>query len=87
MQCKERIEVCDEANNILTFDLFEGDVKEKYKSFKITLKVSDKVAGGGAIAKWTVGYEKLNEGIPDPKGYLDYLTNVTKDADAHLLNT
>ncbi|XP_054792350.1 MLP-like protein 43 [Prosopis cineraria] len=87
VKCRERIEVYDEVNNMITFNLFEGDVMEQYKSFKLTLKVSDKVggAGGGAIAKWTVDYEKLNEGIPDPGGYLDYVTNVTKDADAHLL--
>ncbi|KAK4263974.1 hypothetical protein QN277_029318 [Acacia crassicarpa] len=85
VKCKERIEVYDEANNIITFDLFEGDVKEQFKSFKMTLKVSDKVAGGGAVAKWIIEYEKLNRAIPDPKGYLDYVTYVTKDADAHLV--
>ncbi|XP_028759033.1 MLP-like protein 43 [Neltuma alba] len=85
VKCKERIEVYDEVNNIIKFDLFEGDLMEQYKSFKITLQISDKGAGGGAVVKWIIDYEKLNEGIPDPSGYLDYVTNVTKDADAHLL--
>ncbi|KAF7827662.1 MLP-like protein 43 [Senna tora] len=87
LKCKEKIEAYDEEKKLLTFDLFEGDVTEHYKSFKITLKVNEKEDNNnnGAIAKWIIEYEKVNEGIPDPKGYLEYVTNVTKDADAHLL--
>ncbi|KAF7827663.1 MLP-like protein 43 [Senna tora] len=83
---KERIEAYDEEKKILTFDIFEGEVSERYKSFKVTLKVNEKEDGSdnGAIAKWIVEYEKVNEGIPDPKGHLEYVTNVTKDVDAHL---
>ncbi|KAJ1425397.1 START-like domain superfamily [Sesbania bispinosa] len=82
--CKESIEVLDEENKSITFNLFEGDVEQHYKILKINLQVIDK-ENGGAITKWTVEYEKVNESVEPPYGYLDYLTKVTKDVDDHLL--
>ncbi|KAJ1425400.1 START-like domain superfamily [Sesbania bispinosa] len=83
--CKEKIEVLDEANKSITFSFFEGDVEQHYKILKINLQVIDKENGPGAIAKWTVQYEKVNENVEPPYGYLNSLTNVTKDVDDHLL--
>ncbi|KAI9079821.1 hypothetical protein K1719_038231 [Acacia pycnantha] len=79
---KEKIEAYDEENNLVTFDLFEGEIQEQYKSLKITLKVTDKEGSGGGVAKWIVEYEKLNEGIPDPTAYVDLVTNIGKDVRA-----
>lgn len=53
---------------------------EQYKIFKVTLRVIDRDGGVGAVAKWTIEYEKLNEGIPDPTYYLDLVSKVSKDA-------
>ncbi|KAK4263973.1 hypothetical protein QN277_029317 [Acacia crassicarpa] len=82
----EKIEAYDEENKLVTFNLFEGDIQEQYKSLKITLKVTDKVGGRGrgrgAVAKWIVEYEKLNQGIPDPTAYVDLVTNIGKDVSA-----
>ena len=84
MTCNERFEELDEENKSVKVELFEGDVGEEFKSFKFIVKVTDK-EGGGSIAKWSFFYEKIHEGIPDPKGYLDLATSMTKDVDAHLL--
>ena len=80
MKCKEKIEAYDEENNVVIFDLFEGDIQEQYKSLKVTLKVTDK-----AMAKWIIEYEKLDEGTPDPTAKVDLVTNVGKDVHAGVL--
>ncbi|XP_061357320.1 MLP-like protein 43 [Gastrolobium bilobum] len=82
--CKEKIEHLDEENKSMTFNLFEGDIAQQYKIFKLNVQVIDK-SGGGSTAKWTIEYEKINENVEPPYGYLDYLTKVTKDSDDHLL--
>ncbi|KAK7304540.1 hypothetical protein VNO77_42421 [Canavalia gladiata] len=82
--CKEKIEVIDAQNKSLTFNLFDGDVGKLYKILKGHLEVIDK-DDGSAIAKWTYEYEKVNEDIPPPYGYLDFVAKITKDVDAHLI--
>ncbi|XP_028758984.1 MLP-like protein 43 isoform X2 [Neltuma alba] len=82
--CKERFEELDKENKSVKVELFEGDVKKEYKSFKFILKATEK-EGGGGIATWSFFYEKIHEGIPDPIGYLDLAATMTKDVDAHLL--
>ncbi|OIW01981.1 hypothetical protein TanjilG_14012 [Lupinus angustifolius] len=82
---KEKIEFIDEEKKSITFDLFEGDVSQYYKILKINLQVIDK-DDGGAIAKWTVEYEKVDENVEPPNGYLEFLTKITKDSNHHLLN-
>ncbi|TKY68511.1 MLP protein [Spatholobus suberectus] len=81
---KESIEAVDEQNKSITFNLYDGDVSEQYKFFKIHIQVTDK-DDGNAVIKWTFEYEKINEDIPPPYGYLDYVTKLTKDVDVHLL--
>ena len=81
---KENFEEIDEGNKSLTFNLFDEDVGKQYKILKAKLKVSDK-DNGGAVAKWIYEYEKLNQNIPTPNGYIDFVTKVTKDVDAHLI--
>ncbi|XP_054808774.1 MLP-like protein 34 [Prosopis cineraria] len=83
-KCKEHFEEIDHENKSLAFNLFDGDVGDKYKSLKAKLQVTDK--GNGALAKWTYEYEKLREEVPPPQAYLDFATKVTKDVDAHLMN-
>ena len=82
--CKENFEAIDEQNKSLTFNLFDGDVSQQYKTLKGHLQVTDK-HNGGAVAKWTYEYEKVREDIVPPCAYLDLATKFTKDADAHLI--
>ncbi|XP_061357305.1 MLP-like protein 31 isoform X2 [Gastrolobium bilobum] len=61
-----------------------GDIDQHYKIFKLNLQVIDK-SGGGSTVKWTIEYEKINDNVEPPYGYLDHLTKLTKDSDDHLL--
>ncbi|XP_027362122.1 MLP-like protein 43 [Abrus precatorius] len=82
---KEKIEAIDDHNKTITYSLFDGEVSESYKSFKVTLQTIDKEIGG--LVKWTIAYEKLRENITasSPDSYLDFAIKVTKDIDAHLV--
>jgi hypothetical protein len=81
--CYDSLEEVDEQNKKLIFKLFGGDIDKHYKVFKLIIEVIDK--GDHAGVKWTVEYEKLNEDIDAPNGWMDYLSKCTRDIDAHLL--
>ncbi|KAK7260761.1 hypothetical protein RIF29_27058 [Crotalaria pallida] len=81
---KERIETIDESNKTITYIAFDGDIEKDYKVFKVIFQVAEKDDGSGTV-KWTIEYEKINENIEPPYGYLDCYTKITKDVDAHLL--
>jgi hypothetical protein len=82
--CHESIEEVDEQNKKSTFKLFGGDIDEHYKVFKLILEVLDKSDGSAAV-KWTIEYEKINEDIDPPNGWMDCLNKCTRDIDAHLV--
>ncbi|CAJ2657165.1 MLP-like protein 28 [Trifolium pratense] len=82
--CYEIIEEVDEQNKKSTFKLFGGDIDEDYKVFKLILEVIDK-RDGSATVKWTIEYEKSNEDIDPPNGWMDYLNKLTRDVDAHIV--
>ncbi|CAI8607068.1 unnamed protein product [Vicia faba] len=81
--CYESFEEVDKQNKKSTWKLFGGDINKHYKNFKLILQVIDK-PDGTAVAKWTVEYEKINEDIDPPNGWMNYLSKCTKDVDAHL---
>ncbi|XP_057739252.1 MLP-like protein 43 [Arachis stenosperma] len=84
---KEKIEAIDDENKTITYSLFGEKISNDYKTLKGTIKVSDKVSGGG-IVKWIFEYEKHKENITaaSPQSYLDFAIKVTQDIDAHLIN-
>ncbi|XP_019413874.1 PREDICTED: MLP-like protein 43 isoform X3 [Lupinus angustifolius] len=84
-RAKEKFEVIDEEKKTLVMKIFDGDVSNQYKLFKVTLQLNDTKDNDGAIIKWTIDYEKLNREIAPPYGHLRYLYKITEDIDAHLL--
>ncbi|KAK3442596.1 MLP-like protein 28 [Eucalyptus grandis] len=82
---KERIEV-DDANKVLIFNIIGGDLLEEFKTFKAIVKMIAKSDGRGSLAKWTLEYEKLHEGVADPTACKDLEIKLTKDTDAHIIN-
>ncbi|XP_048137406.1 MLP-like protein 34 [Rhodamnia argentea] len=80
---KEKVEFDDE-NKSVTHVGVEGDVFDYYKSYRATWQAVAR-GGGPAIAKMIIEYEKLDESMPHPVNYLDFMANVTKDIDAHLV--
>ncbi|XP_029126193.1 kirola-like [Cajanus cajan] len=85
-KAQETIESIDEQDKTINFKLFGGDINQQYKSFKLILQVIDKNDGGAAV-KWTIEYEKINEDIDPPHGYMDYFDKSTKEMDAYVFNT
>lgn len=79
---KDKVEIDDEDKSV-TFSATEGDLFKSYKSFKATVKIT--TTAEGASAKVTVDYEKLNEDVPAPDKYLDFVLNILKDVDAHII--
>ncbi|CAK9154747.1 unnamed protein product [Ilex paraguariensis] len=81
---KERLKI-DEENKLITADGIEGDPMKLYNVFKVSLQIIPK--GQSSFVKWSIDYEKINEDVPDPTSYLDWLVNSGKLADESLLKT
>ncbi|MED6195926.1 hypothetical protein PIB30_042398 [Stylosanthes scabra] len=82
--CKETIEFIDEQNKTIKFNLFDGDIGQQYKVLKLTVQEIDN-SNGSVSAKWTLEYEKINDNVEAPYGYMEYFDKSTKEMDAHLL--
>lgn len=80
---KEKIEVADDANKLVSYTVTEGELLSFYKSFRPTLQVASK--GDGAVLKWTVEFEKVNDEVPDPELIQEMALQTFKELDAYLL--
>ncbi|QCD85866.1 MLP-like protein 28 [Vigna unguiculata] len=83
-KCHEKIESVDEKNKTIYYKLFGEDIDHRFKVFKLIFQAIDK-ENGGAIIKWSVEYEKLNEEVHAPYGWVEYLHNCTRDIDRNLV--
>ncbi|XP_057729708.1 MLP-like protein 28 [Arachis stenosperma] len=82
--CKETIESIDENNKTIKLNLFDGDISQQYKVFKLTIQEIDN-SNGSVSAKWTLEYEKISDNVKAPYGYLEFYDKIFKEMDAHLL--
>ncbi|GKA56672.1 Bet v I domain-containing protein [Tanacetum coccineum] len=80
---KEIIEEVDDENHKIVFKVIEGEILQAYKTFIITFHIEE--MGDKQLIIWTIDFEKVNEGIPDPTIYLDLLGACIEDMDAHML--
>ncbi|KAK3442607.1 hypothetical protein EUGRSUZ_B02916 [Eucalyptus grandis] len=80
---KQKIQF-DDKNKIATHVGIEGEVFNYYKSYTAIWQAV-LMDGGPDVVKVIIGYEKLNESMPHPVIYIDFLVNMTKDIDAHLV--
>lgn len=69
----------------MTFVGLDGDPMKKYKVFKASYQAIPKSSDQGSLVKLSIEYEKLNEDVPTPNKYLDFIGMVTKNMDEHLL--
>lgn len=79
---KEKVEL-DPENKTVTMVVIEGDLMKHFKSYKVIIKVIPK--SECSLVKWIWEYEKLQEDGPTPSKYVDFVTDLTKNIDAHLL--
>jgi len=82
--CHESIESVDEANKTIYYKLFGEEIDQKFKVFRLIFQAIDK-ENGGAIIKWSIEYERVDEEIEPPYGYIEYVHKCTSDIDGHLL--
>ncbi|XP_024028029.1 MLP-like protein 43 [Morus notabilis] len=82
---KEIVEAIDDEKNLITFRVIEGDLLEHFKSFIITVQANPKPEGEGSLLHWTLEYEKHHGEIIDPHTLLQFLSDVSKDLETHLL--
>lgn len=52
-------------------------MNELYNSMKLTLTVKEN------WLTWTIMYEKLNENIPEPLDFMEFIIGLTKDIATH----
>ncbi|KAJ4709984.1 MLP-like protein 28 [Melia azedarach] len=82
---KEIIETNDETRSVALVGL-EGDVFKHYKSWKPIITATPKADGSGSVLTLTLEYEKLNEDVPVPHEYLDFMVRINKDLGEYLVS-
>ncbi|KAJ4833369.1 hypothetical protein Tsubulata_045570, partial [Turnera subulata] len=80
---KEKVEV-DEANMTVKLIGLEGDPMKIYKVFNPMYKVEPK--GQGTLATLSIEYEKVNENVPNPDNYVDFMVSHFKEIAAAIGN-
>ncbi|XP_057723467.1 MLP-like protein 43 [Arachis stenosperma] len=82
--CKEKIETIDEEKKSISYIIFDGDISQNYKLFKTNVQVTE-TNNECACVKWTIEFEKINEDVKTPYGYLEFYEKGTKEVNDHLL--
>ncbi len=70
-------------NKSVTLTALDGHALNIYKNYKAINQIVPKSEGDSV--KVTLEYEKLNENVPPPTKYLDFIVDVFEVIDAHLL--
>ncbi|KAJ8421975.1 hypothetical protein Cgig2_000645 [Carnegiea gigantea] len=79
---KQILELIDEENKMIRFNVIEGDLLKEYKYFVITFQVIAKDEEK-CLVKWLFEYEKLHPGVPEPTTLMDAEIRLTKEIDEH----
>ncbi|KAL6192487.1 hypothetical protein ACLB2K_033575 [Fragaria x ananassa] len=83
---KETIDMVDETNKAVAYQVIDGDLLKYYKSFKCILTVIPKGAEGeGSLVKWSCEYEKAHEQVPEPSIIKDFAVKNFKELDDYVL--
>ncbi|XP_059077745.1 MLP-like protein 423 isoform X2 [Cryptomeria japonica] len=83
----EKIESLDEANMTTTHSVLSGEIMHKYKTYKLTLKVSPGVRSGTCVVKWVIEYEPAHEGeVVHPENAKETAVHTFKVLEEYLLS-
>lgn len=80
---KEKVEVADDANKLVSYSVIDGEMVNLYKTFKPTLQVTPN--GDGSLVNWSLEFEKVNAEVPEPDLILETAVETFKDLDEYLL--
>uniref|UniRef100_A0A7C8ZUI0 Bet v I/Major latex protein domain-containing protein n=1 Tax=Opuntia streptacantha TaxID=393608 RepID=A0A7C8ZUI0_OPUST len=82
LTAKQILELIDEENKIIRFNVIEGDLLKEYKYFVVTYQVIPK-GEEKSLVKWIFEYQKLHPGVPEPTTLMDSLVRLAKEIDDH----
>lgn len=80
---KEKVEMVDDENKVVTYSVVDGELVNFYKNFKITLKVVP--AKDGAVVNWAMEFDKANEQVPEPDVIKETAAKTFHDLEDYLL--
>ncbi|KAK4423810.1 Pathogenesis-related protein 1 [Sesamum alatum] len=83
---KHRIELVDEANKTLIYNVIGGDIMQYY-TYKSITRVMSTDHDRRALAKCAVVYEKAVEHVPDPDLLKTFIVELFHQIDAYLLSS
>ncbi|KAE8654760.1 MLP-like protein 34 [Hibiscus syriacus] len=75
----------DHGKKSIVFTFTEGDLREEYKSFVVTIQSLPKKGGKGCVVHWILEYEMLHDGVGHPESMRQFYIELTGDIDAHLV--
>ncbi|GLJ28468.1 hypothetical protein SUGI_0560060 [Cryptomeria japonica] len=83
----EKIESLDEAKMTATHTVLNGQIMNKYKTYKLTLKVSPGATSATCIVKWIIEYEPAHEGeVAHPENAKETAVHTFKVLEEYLLS-
>ncbi|KAI3864408.1 hypothetical protein MKX03_027396 [Papaver bracteatum] len=80
----DKVEAVDDESRTLSFSITDGDLLRMYTKFSYKLTVAPGGDKQSCLAKWSVEYEKQDEGIPNPIEYLELASYIAKAVASHL---
>ncbi|KAK4785083.1 hypothetical protein SAY86_001772 [Trapa natans] len=81
---KERFEI-DEASWSVTMVAVDGDILERYKSFRVIYRIVPATIHEPPTVKATIVYEKYKEADADPHKEMEFNVTMVEEIDKHLL--
>ncbi|GJN27341.1 hypothetical protein PR202_gb15357 [Eleusine coracana subsp. coracana] len=84
---KEKVELADDENKVVSYSVVDGELVNYYKNFKITLKVvpTTKEGDAGAVVNWSMEFDKASDQVPDPDVIKETAAKTFHDLDDYLL--
>jgi hypothetical protein len=83
---KEKLELADDDNKVVSYSVVDGELVSFYKNFKITLKVVPAKEGdAGAVVNWAMEFDKASDQVPDPDVIKETASKTFHDLDDYLL--
>ncbi|GJN02648.1 hypothetical protein PR202_ga20021 [Eleusine coracana subsp. coracana] len=76
---KEKVELADEENKVLSYSVVDGEILDFYKNLKVTMRVTP------AAVEWALEFDKAGEQVPAPDFIKDSAAKAFRDLDEYLL--
>ncbi|KAI3915017.1 hypothetical protein MKW98_020564 [Papaver atlanticum] len=80
----DRITTFSKENRSIAYEFTGGEIMNYYKVFNIKIDVVPNQHANGSLVKWSLEFEKVNDGIPNPTAFIDAIELVTKEMSSHL---